>query len=301
MVKIQYKTKYYLLLMLYFFISISILQAQEIINSSDPDDPNWIAKRPSGKYYRYFVANGLSRKSLNSAKKQAITNIFSSINMEGEITVKSKIKTDISEKSISENSDTNTIFYEEAAQEVIAEGKSSKIENLSKVDDYWEVMSKNDDLIYEYWVLMRMLKPEYEKSDVQFNEGYGLTPIIKSSIIPGWGQFHKGEYNKGLIFLTTETVSISSFFISYYLSHDYSQKAENERDYEKRKYYNKWSNRSYSIGTISAIIAGSIHVFNIFDSITSEGAKKYAFNNRDFKVYTNTNCKEIKVSICFKI
>ncbi len=288
---------WFLILFIY-ALNVSTLIGQQIINSSSYHAPDWTVEPPTGKYYTYYTAIGVSESSLAAAQKQAITNILSSIIMERSVLVQSELLTSISEKSETLHGKTETSIVDAAIQEVIAKGESSRIENLTKEEEYWQVVSKGDNLVYEYWILMKIPKPEFASLDLSVEQGYGITPIWKSAIVPGWGQFHKGESKKGWRFLISETIFTSSFFISNYFSHNYSSKAENERDYDRRKFYNDWSNRSYTVSTISGIIAGAIYAYNIFDSITSKGSKKYAhIQTKPLKIFANVNHKQAKIII----
>ncbi len=91
------------------------------------------------------------------------------------------------------------------------------------------------------------------------------------------GQFHKGEKKKGLRLMGSEVAFVTMFFISNHFSRDYNRKASSEKDTDRRKFYNDWSNRSYTISMISGIMAGVAYAYNIFDAVTAKGAKKYAY------------------------
>ncbi|MFH2029983.1 MAG: hypothetical protein ABIJ40_05060, partial [Bacteroidota bacterium] len=190
---------------------------------------------------------------------------------EGEIVVSSVIRDFYQEK--------NSEIISDVSREILQKGTSTIIKGLSKEEEYRQTKKTTNGLLYECWILMKAPKPEYIGFDIPAQKGYGFSPVWRSALIPGWGQFHKGEPQKGWRFLISETACVSSFFISNYFSRNYSQKAENERDYDKRKFYNDWSNRSYTIGTVSGIVAGAIYIYNVFDSVTAKGAKRYAFQN----------------------
>ena len=74
----------------------------------------------------------------------------------------------------------------------------------------------------------------------------------------------------------SEAGFVTIFLISNYFSRDYNRKASSEQDTDRRKFYNDWSNRSYTISIISGIMAGVVYTYNIFDAVTAKGAKKYA-------------------------
>lgn len=287
---------------LIYLLSVSTLFGQNIIQSSSSLEPSWIVESPTGKFYTYYTAMGISGSSLEAAQKQAVSNIFSSIIMQRSVLVQSEFLTSVSEKSETINGKTETSLIDSAIGEVIAKGETSRIENLTKEEEYWQIVSQGDKLEYKYWVLMKIPKPEFAGLDLNIEQGYGITPVLQSMVVPGWGQFQKGEEKKGWRFLVSETVFVSSFFISNYFSQNYSRKAENDQNYDNRKFYNDWANRSHTIGTVSGIIAGAIYAYNIFDAITSKGAKKYALNEtKPVKIFAGLSNKQPTITFSINL
>ena len=263
-----------------------LISAQKIIDSSASEKPSWTIEPPSGKYYDYYTGIGSSPNSLSSAKEQAIANVLSEIIMEGKITANSRIRT-LHEQS-------NEGIISEVSREIQQTGEATSIEGLKKEEEYWQTVKTTSGLFYQHWILMRIPKPEYVGMDLTIKQGYGFAPVWRSVLVPGWGQFYKGENKKGRRFMTFEAVTLSTAFISFYISQNYNRKAENERDSDRRKFYNDWSNTAYTIGTVSGIIGVVTYCYNIFDSITSKGAKKYAQieNDTGKVVVTITNEQE---------
>lgn len=260
-----------ILLCVIMIIFTNRISAQKIVDSSPKIKPSWLIQTPKGKYFKYYSGMGSSQNSLADAREQAIASVLSEIVMEGEIVVSSVIRDFYQEK--------NSEIISDVSREILQKGTSTIIKGLSKEEEYRQTQKTTNGLLYECWILMKAPKPEYIGFDIPAQKGYGFSPVWRSALIPGWGQFHKGEPQKGWRFLISETACVSSFFISNYFSQNYSRKAENERDYDKRKFYNDWSNRSYTIGTVSGIVAGAIYIYNVFDSVTSKGEKRYAFQN----------------------
>ncbi len=121
---------------------------------------------------------------------------------------------------------------------------------------------------------------------------YGFAPVWRSSLIPGWGQFYKKQSKKGYFFLISETILISGALFSNYLSihyHDKAFDAYNDNDYSLQRDYKNWSDTAESIAVISGIAAGVVYIYNIFDSVSSKGAKRYTSVDNNFKIYTSLN------------
>lgn len=247
---------------------LNSLWAQHVIEKSIPQPPTWLQEPPIGVYYTYYSGIGSSSNSLSDAKEQAISNVLSEIIMGGEIKAESQITTYQQQSSIG--------ILSEVTREIQQTGKSTVIQGLQKEEEYWETIKKGNEIIYRYWILMKILKPDYAGYDFSVKQGYGFAPIWRSALVPGWGQILKGETTRGIRLLGTEVILISTFLVSQNLSLDYSRKASLERDADRRSFYNRLSDRSYTIGMVSGLMAGVVYVYNIFDAVTARGAKKYA-------------------------
>jgi len=273
----------------------SAVFAQQVIARSAAEKPTWPTE---SIYFNYYSGLGVSSSSLSSAKKQAITDALFEINMSKKVLIGSKLETKISEKATTVGGKTDIASIDEAVLEVFTKGETTLIENLSIEDYFWQSSKTKQGIKYEYWVLLKVPKPKYTGQDIMAKQGYGISPIWKSAIIPGWGQRHKGESKKGSKFLIATASAGAATFISFYMNDSYSQKAINEHDVDNRKFYNKWSNQSYTIGIISGLITGGLYGYNIFDAITAPGAKKYAQsspneNHNIFAVYNGQSAQVI--------
>ena len=256
------------------FVVCNILFAQKVIDSSTEKRPTWSIEPPTGKYFRYFSGMGSSNNSLADAKQQAISDVLSEIIMEKRITAKSEIKT-FQEQSNSE-------IISKVSREIQQTGMSTTIDGLLKEEDYWEIAKVHKGSIYRFWILMKFPKPEYNGFDLAMmtvKQSYGVFPIVKSVFVPGWGQIHKKEKKKGLRLLTGFAVTLTAGIVSQSMSNNYAVDAQNADTGEWIDYYNTLSEQYYLASTISYILAGSIYGYNVYDAISSKGAKIYALND----------------------
>ena len=256
------------------FLSTIFIATQAYSNTQ----PSWITKLPSGKEKKFYYFKGYGESNLNITKAQnmAVLDILNQISMQNTLSISTTSK---SVERVKESMGDKYKYSSDYSlhREILLNGESAKIPGLYKEEDY-SLSSKNT---HKYWILMKIPKSENISPDYSIKQGYGTMPVFKSLLVPGWGQFHKGEPGKGWKFLITEITLTSSFFISNYFSQNYNQKAMIERDLDNREYYNTWSDRSYTIGTLSGVFAGAIYVYNIFDAVISPGAKKYAYSKKN--------------------
>ena len=132
-------------------------------------------------------------------------------------------------------------------------------------------------------------------------QSYGVFPILKSVFVPGWGQIHKKEKKKGLRFLTGFTVILTAGVACQNMSNNYAIDAQNADSGEWIDYHNTLSEQYYLASTISYILAGAIYGYNVYDAISSKGAKIYAFNDNAGVYLTlaqsNNSVPQLSISI----
>jgi len=260
---------------------------QTIVNTSSPEMPRWTAEPPKGKFYTYYTAMGLSDSSLIAAQKHAVTNILSSIAMEKSVTVQSILKTFISEVTETIKGKEEVTSVDETSQKVIATGESRTVENLIKEEEYWQEIRNRGKYEYKYWVLMKIPKPQYANMDpslLTVKQSYGILPVIQSAVVPGWGQIQKRQTKKGLWYLTGFSTALAVGITTQKMSDNYSIDAQNADTGKWIDYYNSLSKQYYIASTISYILAGTIYGLNVYDAISSRGAKIYAYSG-DSGVY----------------
>ena len=266
--------KKYLIVPIYLIFIIINLNAIKIIDSSANQRPIWLKETPKGKIFNYYSGISSSKNTLDEAKNLAISDVLSEIIMQNEITVEGAITT------FEEDSELELISR--ITKEIKLKGSSTSIKGLEKEEEYWETIQTKTNILYRYWILMKTPKKQYLNYPFSANEleqTYGATPIIKSSLIPGWGQIHKKETKKGILFLSGFAVTLTSAFITHNISNSYEQDAKNANGADWITYYNDLSDQYYLISMASFILSGAIYGYNVFDAISSKGAKIYAFND----------------------
>ncbi len=262
-----------------FLLFVSNVCSQKIIDSSSSNRPLWLAEPPEGKYYRYFSGIGNSSLSLSDAKQQAISDVLSEIIMEERVIASSKIKT--------YQQQTNSEIISIVSREIEQTGMSSTIEGLLKEEDYWEILKIKKNQMFRYWILMKIPKPEYSNfplHSIKVDQSYGNIPILKSALVPGWGQIHKKEKKKGFRILGLFTASVFLGTTLKKISDNYEIDAQNANTGEWIDYYNTLAEQYYIGSAISFITAATIYGYNFYDAISSPGAKIYASENIDLKM-----------------
>jgi len=287
------KSKFIVLILLI----VTSLNAQKVIDSSSKHRPIWLKETPKGEFFNYYSGISSSKNSLDEAKNLAISDVVSEIIMKNEINVEGSITTFKEE--------TQGDLISRITKEIKLKGSTTTIKGFEKEEEYWEIVETKTDILYRYWILMKIPKKgyiNYSFKDYELNQTYGATPIIKSSLIPGWGQIHKKETKKGIMFLSGFAVTLTSAFITHNISNSYEQDAKNASGADWISYYNDLSNQYYLISMASYVLSGAIYGYNVFDAVSAKGAKIYSIRKNEdinFTYNDETSAFEINYTIKF--
>jgi len=248
-----------------------LLMAQRIVDRSSNDRPDWLFNSLQSEYYYFYTGMG-SNQDFELARQEAIADIFDQLVEEGtfNVSIHSTLTTSEQSQVIGQNS--SVILREDFVHEVSTTGTAKSLSSLSREGIYWEKRRKWFQSEYWCWVLIK--RPKSGKAPI-IQQGYGSEGLWRSLILPGWGQYYKGERVKGRRLAIGELVTGGIAVLAFYFSDDFSAKAHNDLNYDNRKYYNDISSISYNIGVISSTLAVSLYCYNIFDVITSKGMKRY--------------------------
>jgi hypothetical protein len=254
-----------------FVIQVNLF-AEHVFDKSAKVRPSWLKETPKGKDFDYYVGMATSNNSLDNAKDTAISDAISSLAMKNELVIEGTITT--------HEAEINSTLLSSVTKEIKLSGKSDKVRGLQKEEDYWEMSDNNKQTSYRYWVLMKIPKqPNLYNPNIPYKTSYGVVPVLKSVVVPGWGQIHKGETAKGILFLSSIAVTTTAGFITLNLSNGYKDDADNAHVADWVDYYNQMSDQYFYASLSSFIMAGAFYGYNIFDVISAKGAKIYADDN----------------------
>ena len=141
-------------------------------------------------------------------------------------------------------------------------------------DEYWELLNGN----YVCYILYEVANdPKFVRFEtVTYTTKYGASALLRSVIVPGWGQMHKRQKAKGIAILGTEIASISGIVISQNLHKSYQNKTKKEQDSKLRQSYQNKSNTWGNMRNGFIVAASAIYIYNIIDVLASKGAKRYS-------------------------
>lgn len=223
--------------------------------------PEWIERPLDSEYFVYFVGMGMDSIELE-AKEKALSNAMQKLSQYHLLQVRSI--TDYSETVES----TNDISYEydHSSKVITFIGDGVNIRGVRVADEYTE----NSKGMYYNSVLIRLPKsPEFASMPLYSN--YSLSPIIKSALLPGWGQITKHEQRKGLWIMGTEGFSALSALTFYLVGNYYHDRSRNiSLPYNEQERCRENASVSYLYGNVSLALAAIIYAYNLIDVISSK-------------------------------
>jgi len=275
------------------------LWSQTILDRSSSNKPIWLNEPPKGKAYLYYTGVGTSEKSLEIAQKSAMANVISLISLEGTTTIQvSSTFAKEEERDLKLTGTENYSFRENFIEVIRSDGEKLTIRGLQKEEEYWQKVADNGIIYYQYWVLMRTLKPNYT-GPAKIREGYGMAPVWRSAILPGWGQLYKKEKAKGIIVLSATAVAVAGIIISQTMYQSNIYNAEGTHDINLINAYLTDANTWQSTRNIFSVAAGAIYIYNLVDAMTAKGAKRYAWQApRPVEFSPVMDDRSVGVSVC---
>lgn len=226
------------------------------IASIAQEKPGWIYNKPipANNTYLYVVESAVGSTE-NEAKNIAIAEVFRSTAMgigqpfdSGEIN-----------EALQNGKDYNLI----ASQYNIP---------INKVCEYSERQSNG----YKVYILCQVAAAgnkwvqwsDYSGCDRQPIDGMA---VLKSALVPGLGQFHKGQTAKGACFLAGEAVSVAGIVVAQSMRRTSINKMNSTNNASQKKLYADRANTFTTIRNISIGAAAAVYVWNVLDAIISKG------------------------------
>lgn len=230
--------------------------------------PKWINNTPKELNDTYrFIEIVSSGRDINSAKMNARQRLQEDEQLRYAVTISvnqenlTKIDQTIVNGNLNETVDHNFVITTNI------KGKEFRLQ-ATTADEYFEY---SDSGVILYTLFMVGVADNVVFDRVYKTTSYGAGPVAMS-IIPGLGQFYKGSYLKGGLFLgSVAACSIAALFCESERS-DYKNKMQEQPQFAI-EYNNKVKNyetaRNICIG-----VAAALWLYNIVDAAAAKGARK---------------------------
>ena len=172
---------------------------------------------------------------------------------------------------------------QEIADEILTKGYSNRVENLHLYD---RVTVKKTNDSFASWIILA--RPKVEKSSEKRGyQEFGFAPVVKSTLIGGWGQGAKKEKPKALAFFFAEATFISLAITAQIRENYYKDQKENETDEKRIDFYQDKVTQADFISKTAWNLTIAFHLYNIFDAFWTNPRNKSEQNNKVLFYYDN--------------
>jgi len=190
-------------------------------------------------------------------------------------------------------------FSENYTEVIKSDGEKITIKGLQKEEEYWQKVMENGTVVYQCWILMKTLKEGATAKKI--NEGYGLRPLWRSAILPGWGQLYKKEKTKGILLISATALTVGGGLLANSMYNSNINKASETHDINEINAYLDDADTWQTTRNVLFISAGAIYIYNLIDAMTSKGAKKYASHEVDkFQIIPSLEEDALGLKLCMR-
>lgn len=230
------------------------------LSSFAQEKPGWIYNKPTPQNSSYlYVVESATGRTEDEARNKATAEVFRTTAM--------RIGQPFNSGEI------NAALQSGKGYNVIASQYNIPI---NKVCEYSEHLSNE----YKVYILCQVASAgnimvqwsDFNKCDRQGVDGMA---VLKSALLPGLGQFHKGQNAKGASFLVGEVVAVGGIVVGQSLRHSYVNKMNNTNNANLKKTYAERANAFTTVRNISIGAATAVYVWNVLDAIISKSNHQY--------------------------
>jgi hypothetical protein len=295
-------------LVIFALFLLTNLHAQKTIQSSHKKAPGWMTENIVSQTNDYVYTKTMGEgNTLKDAQEKTHFNILKQMASRDSLTI-SLVQED-QQKVVQQTFGDSTKFKEfyEKNAEMITKSKDIKVHGLRKVDEYWELKQFGNKIVYHNYALYRtpkyphvhpdgfnidkysLFNKKYSLTYQSFTSNYKINGLNYRVLIPGWSQLYKKQNGKGILLLTATGIAASGLIVSQVQYADNFDKAQSYRG-TNVNYYNTYKANYEDWNQVrlgSGIALGVIYIYNLIDALASDGAKRYAYNQKRLKISPN--------------
>ena len=235
--------------------------------------PKWMQKAPvpsnSTFIYKIITSNA---ETLDEARRRNMSSLISDADMENGVVILSDRTSNQKVEQRWENGkrlESNS-YTSSTDTHIKSDAMRLYVEDVA---EYWTRSNDGTYHLHKLYARSRINEtPLFD--DVTATKRYGAKGLWRSAIVPGWGQFYKGDNLKGGLLLGSCAAAAAGIIFTECERADYDKKiGQTSNTQQKRDYINKRDNfetaRNICIG-----VAAAIYIYNLIDAITASGATR---------------------------
>ena len=180
------------------------------------------------------------------------------------------------------NSETETImFMDQANPEREQKDEFTQRSNIKcsggtvwyiRAREVYDEKTRRTYQLYQYSTF-DAFKPD--KLEYRLVNDYDKTKTNMLSFVPfGVAQFHKGDRKWGNFFLASEAIGLLSTGLTWYISSNYYDDYQKERDVKQRSEYKRLAQSWETLCYVSAGATGALYLSGVLHGLFADGKKK---------------------------
>lgn len=227
--------------------------------------PQWVSTPPRGYTNEYFVGEG-SADTRQEAKQLAVSKALARAAESQTVTVDTRMAVmDVTGSQTNSGAQSSTESATQVVREIAISGKSLRLNGMRVAEEYAAVSGSKS----EVWVLMSAPR----------QAGIRKVPsrasaVMRSVLVPGWGQYTIGYEAKGLLIGATVLSSLPTALALKNAEKQNRLLAESTLIQQSRISYTNKANAFGSASSVALAVAGASWVFGVVNA-TSAPFKLY--------------------------
>lgn len=165
-----------------------------------------------------------------------------------------------------------------------------KIKSLNARLDQYDYRDANGTYIVYY--LFAYVDPSVDQ--MQFNpvtptytSNYGMSAGVRSIILPGWGQFHKGQIGRGVLLLGSFSALTATTLFYEKRRTDNSRLSKETTNIDFIREYRNRADQAQNLRNVAGISVIGIWIYNVIDAISAKGDLRYSQSH--VQIYSDIN------------
>lgn len=269
---------------------------QDILERSEPSKPDWLADKtpvPGNRTFVYLIAEA-GGNTLAKARYDCILDLAEKIKQDREIS-----GTIRSGGSLEQVSGKETSYIEFEYESKV---KTQRV-IYKKIDEYWEYVSYNGRTKeYRCFTLYAVAANPGETAlfdEVTFSRKYGARGLVHS-IIPGCGQFYKGNLIKGACILGGEAALVGGVVAFENMRKNYSKKIHRTQNADHIRSYADKADNCRTFRDICIGSAAALYLYNLIDALVANGKKRTIIKKRNLSFTPVASPDYNGISLCYQ-
>lgn len=240
---------------------------------SDRLKPQWIHRPPVAKVNTLeYIVDVAVGNSLDEARTASINGVIASAGFQSGMLVRSDYRTETIDKKVWK--DGKPVDYTSDTFVVSSDISGKDVQLYIKdIDEYWAYTKDGNVQLTKLYA--KSISEKFSGfENLEVTTKYGAKGLWRSAIIPGWGQFHKGDNLKGTLFLGGTAACAVGIIITEAQRSDYNRRLTQTHDINQIKNYQTKRDNAATARNVCIGAAGALYVYNLIDAMVAPGARR---------------------------